>query len=68
MMSVQNEAKLRSRAKRQGYKLLKSRKKLGLNNAGQYQLIDAKTNTVVLGSDFDADLDAIARFLLSQTE
>jgi hypothetical protein len=62
-MSTQTESAVRARAKRNGYLLHKSRRNIGLDNLGQYMLVDAETNTVALGSHFDADLNVIAQFL-----
>ncbi len=62
-MSAKTESALRARAKRKGYLLRKSRRNTGLDNFGQYMLVDGETNTVALGSRFDADLNAIAQFL-----
>src|ERR1700730_16558026 len=62
-MSTTTESAVRARAKRNGYLLRKSRRSIDLENFGQYMLVDADTNTVALGSRFDADLDAIAKFL-----
>jgi hypothetical protein len=62
-MSAKTESALRARAKRNGYLLRKSRRDIGLDNFGQFMLIEAETNAVALGSRFDADLSAVAQFL-----
>jgi hypothetical protein len=63
-VKVLSEPRLRSLAKRQGYSLRKSRKrKLYLNNLGEYMLVDATTNVAACGSKFDADLQEITEFL-----
>lgn len=62
-MLAKTEGAIRARAKRRGYRLLKSRRGISLDNFGGYMLVDVETNGVVLGSRFDADLAEIARYL-----
>ncbi|MBB4367007.1 hypothetical protein GGD65_008081 [Bradyrhizobium sp. CIR18] len=57
------ESAVRSRARRDGYMLRKSRRKVDFNNLGDYMLLEASTNCVVRGGHFDATLDEIAEFL-----
>jgi hypothetical protein len=57
------ESTLRSRARRRGYRLTKSRKALSIDNFGKHQLVDVNQNIVILGSRFDADLGDIEKFL-----
>jgi hypothetical protein len=56
------ESRVRSRARRHGYRVIKSRRALSIDNAGAFMLVDGATNFVVLGSRFDADLDEIEDF------
>ena len=58
-----SEGALRSRARRNGLALRKSRREIDLDKFGGYMLIDVETNVIVLGSRFDADLDAVAQYL-----
>jgi hypothetical protein len=61
-----NESAIRGRAKRAGYVIRKSREWKhvpNIDNYGQYSLIDAYTNCVVLGARFDASLEQIDDFL-----
>jgi hypothetical protein len=65
-MSTLNESTIRSRARRAGYVVCKSRKWKHvphLDNYGKYQLVDAQTNLIVIGSRFEASLEDIAEFL-----
>jgi hypothetical protein len=57
------ENRLRRAAARAGYRMTKSRRRLSLDNFGDYRLIDASTNFPVFGFRFDADLDDVDRFL-----
>lgn len=58
------EARLRRAAKRQGYRLSRSRWRAGsIDNAGGFQVIDLQTNVVVAGSRFDLDADDVQRWL-----
>jgi hypothetical protein len=61
-----NEASLRRRSWRRGYCIRKSRQRKHLpnvDNRGEYMLIDAGANIIVLGSRYDATLEDIASFL-----
>ena len=54
------EARLRRRANRLGYRLCKSRARvLHSNNCGQWQVLDANTNSVVDGLNYDADTESL---------
>jgi hypothetical protein len=64
--SALTESALRARAKRNGYRLCKSRRNIDLDNFGGYTLLDASQNFVVRGSRFDATLEDIADFLGSK--
>ena len=58
-----NETTVRARAARQGYALRKSRARISFDNHGEYMLIDAERNFVVLGERFNATLEDIQTFL-----
>jgi hypothetical protein len=65
MTEESNEARVRSLARRRGYRVHKSRRWKhvpNLDNYGDYMLCDAGTNFVVLGSRFDATLDDIEAY------
>lgn len=62
-MSVNSESALRARAKREGYRVRKSRRSWGLDYRGEYMLLDLAGNYPVLGFRYDASLDEIAGFL-----
>lgn len=55
--------RLRQRATRRGYSLKKCRRVLSLQNFGQYQLVQSSTDTVVIGSRYDASLEEVEHFL-----
>ena len=57
------ESTVRVRASRQGYTLRKSRARLSSDNHGEYMLIDAERNFVVLGERFNATLEQILSYL-----
>jgi hypothetical protein len=57
------ENRLRRAAARDGYRMTKSRRRLSLDNFGDYMLLDASTNFPVIGFRFDADLDDVDHFL-----
>lgn len=64
MKSIEvNEPAVRRRVERAGYVMRKSRHEIGFDNWGEFRLIDAETNVVVLGSQFDASLVQIAEFI-----
>jgi len=63
---MSNESTFRSRARRRGYYVEKSRQWKHvphLDNFGRYMLIDANSNFVVLGARYDATLEDIDAFL-----
>jgi hypothetical protein len=60
------ENRLRRAAARAGYRMTKSRRRLSLDNFGDYMLLDASTNFPVIGFRFDADLDDVDHFLHPQ--
>ena len=54
------EARLRRRANRLGYRLCKSRARiLHSNDCGHWQVLDAHSNTVVDGLNYDADTKSL---------
>jgi hypothetical protein len=57
------ESRIRGRARRAGYIVRKSRCGINMDNAGEFRLVDAHKNLVVLGERFDATLDEILDFL-----
>jgi GTP1/Obg family GTP-binding protein len=58
------ENRVRRKAKRLGFRVLKSRQPIHLHNFGEYQLVE--DNVVLLGRDFNASLDDIEDFLTHQ--
>jgi hypothetical protein len=49
---------VRARAGRAGYRVLKSRRALCLENRGEYMLVDCQNGSlVVLGHNYDASLE-----------
>ena len=60
------EGRLRQRACSRGYYITKSRQQPHLNNQGDYMLVEAYRNTVVLGARYDATLGDIEDFLSDQ--
>ncbi len=58
-----SESAVRRAADKAGYRGTKARQRAGLDNAGEYMLVDVETNFAVLGSRYDADLIDIAEFL-----
>jgi hypothetical protein len=63
-MRPTNESTLRSRARKLGYSIHKSRlRSIDEDNLGKYALVRKDGNSVVLGERFDASLDDIAEYL-----
>lgn len=58
--------RVRQLASRLGYRVMKSRQDIHLNNLGEYQLVDR--NGVVLGSNFDASLNQIEEYLKDEAK
>ena len=56
------EQKLRRALNKNGYILRKSRKPISINNLGEYMVVDAFTNAVVVGARFEYSLDDITDF------
>ena len=50
------------------YRIEKSRRGEDLNNAGQYQVINSYSNTVVYGLNYDAAPDDVVWFLNDQDD
>jgi hypothetical protein len=63
------ENRARRWAGRLGYRLARSRaRRLHINDRGAYMLIEEQRNYVVLGADYDADLDEVEAFLRREEE
>ncbi len=60
------ENRVRQLAARLGYRVMKSRQGIHLDNFGEYQLVDR--NGVVFGSRFDASLDQIEEYLKNEAQ
>jgi hypothetical protein len=58
-----SESAVRRAAAKAGYRVIKSRQQLHLNNLGEFMLVDSHSNAVVRGANFDASLDDIREFL-----
>ena len=58
-----SESRIRKLATRCGYRVLKSRKAISADNLGDYMLVDARGNFLVIGPRFDASLDEIEQYL-----
>jgi hypothetical protein len=64
-MALNQSERIRRRAKRCGYRVIKSRERVFVphsGNFGKYMLVNDR-NEVVLGSSYDADLEEINEFL-----
>jgi hypothetical protein len=62
-MKNMSEAGLRSKAKRMGYSVKKSRRRDDLNNYGGFMIVNASTNFVEAGFKFDLSLADVESFL-----
>jgi hypothetical protein len=65
-MHTPTESALRRLAKRRGFSVRTSRQRKNvpnIDNFGDYMLVDASTNGVVLGERFDATLEDIDQYL-----
>lgn len=58
-----SESAVRRAAAKAGYRIIKSRQQMHLNNHGEFMPVDSQSNAVVLGASFDASLDDIRKFL-----
>jgi hypothetical protein len=58
-----SESTVRNLAKRQGYLITKSRRAQSVNNLGDYMLVEARRNCVVMGGRYDATLEDIYAWL-----
>jgi hypothetical protein len=56
---VNRECRLRSRARRLGFSVHKSRASESVENHGGYMLVDDRTNSIADGERFDLDLDGL---------
>jgi hypothetical protein len=57
------ERRVRHKASRLGYRIHKSRKAFGIDNYGQFMLIEMDGDTCVLGPRFNATLSQIEEWL-----
>jgi hypothetical protein len=57
------ESRLRSKARRMGLRMTKSRRALGLDNHGGFMLINVSGNFAVAGSRYDLTLEDVEREL-----
>lgn len=63
-MPSMNETAVRARARARGYFIHKSRdRSIHSNNHGEYMLVEADRNIVILGERFNASLDEISEHL-----
>jgi hypothetical protein len=62
---MSRESRCRSKAARNGCKLMKSRGAVSSVNLGEYMLVDRHDNIALLGGCFDASLDDIEIYLRS---
>ena len=53
----------RHRAAKLGYRVHRSRRRKGSNNAGQFMLVHKGSSTVFLGAGFTATLESILEFI-----
>jgi hypothetical protein len=53
----------RHRAAKLGYRVHRSRRREGPDNAGQFMLVHKASSTVLLGTGFTATLDSILEFI-----
>lgn len=61
------DSRARRIAKKYGFRAVKSRwRKDSIDNQGGFQLIDAYTNTVVIGEKFDATAGDVIDFILNK--
>lgn len=58
-----NERTIRRKAKAVGYRLIKCRKPISIDNMGGYALVDLYTNAVVAGSRFELSLEDVLDYL-----
>lgn len=57
------DSRLRSLALRNGYCLRKSRARRGIDNHGQYRIVDPDLNNIVAGERFDMDPQDVENWL-----
>ena len=53
----------RHRAAKLGYRLHRSRRRKGRDNAGEFMLVHAASSTVLLGAGYTAPVEAILEFI-----
>ena len=61
--TVNLERLARHRAAKLGYRVHRSRRRKGRDNAGEFMLLHKASSTVVLGAGFTATLEAILDFM-----
>ena len=61
-MNRRYESRIRRLAARNGYRVVKSRRRESVNNCGEFMLVEAESNAVVLGCRFDASVEEIESF------
>jgi hypothetical protein len=57
-----SESRLRSKLRRMGHRMSRSRKPVSIDNMGDFMVIDVDANAIVLGERYDATLDEIAQW------
>jgi hypothetical protein len=65
---IARERRLRRAAERLGYALARSRKGIGIDNVGEFQIIDRDHNWIVAGEHFDMSLDAVDDWLAGKRD
>ena len=56
---------IREKLRKQGYIMRKSRAAISYDNMGEYMVIDSKTNSVVIGSRYDATIEDIEEWFVT---
>lgn len=62
------DSRLRSYALRNGYCLHKSRAQRGIDNHGQYRIVDPDMNSIVAGERFDMDAQEVEQWLSTHAQ
>lgn len=62
-VSSATDSRLRSLARRKGYRLCRARGQLHSNNLGGYQIVDPFYNLVVDGANYDLAADYVEEWL-----
>jgi hypothetical protein len=61
-----NESTIRSRARRAGYSIVKSRTAESVHNLGGHMIVDDAINGIAAGENFDLSLADVAEWLPGQ--